>query len=173
MPITRLQRTGSSFLPFTSTPSRDMEEVENRLSSFLRDPLSTFFTPGFTTSIMPKTFVGWVPPVEISETEKEYTLKAELPGMMKKDLNIDYEKGILTISGEKFEEKKEGDNRQYHLIERSFGTFDRSFTFPEIVDSEKITAEFNDGMLFIHLPKNEEARKPRGRKIEIAEKLTA
>lgn len=173
MPATRMQRTGSSFLPFTSTPSADLEGFENRISSFLRDPLSTFFTPGFTAPVLPKTFIGWIPAVEISETDKEYTLKAELPGMMKKDLNIDYEKGILTISGEKFEEKKEGDNRRYHLIERSFGTFDRSFTFPEIVDSEKISAEFNDGMLFVHLPKNEEARKPRGRKIEIAEKVTA
>ena len=172
MPTTRLQRTGSSYLPFTSTPSRDLEDMETRLSSFMRDPLSTFFTPGFTTSFMPKTFVGWMPPVEISENDKEYTVKAELPGMMKKDLNIDYEKAILTISGEKFEEKKEGDNRLYHLVERSFGTFNRSFTFPEIVESEKITAEFNEGILMIHLPKNEEARKPRGRKIEIAEKAT-
>lgn len=171
MPATRMQRMGSSFLPFTPTLSRDADDFDNRITRFLREPLSTFFGPEFTTLAGPQMFVGFAPPVEISETDAEFLLKAELPGMMKKDLNIDYEKGVLTISGEKFEEKKEGDNRRYHLIERRFGSFDRSFTFPELVDGEKISAEFNDGILMVHLPKTEEAKKPRGRKIEITEKI--
>lgn len=171
MSATRMQRMGTSFLPFAPTLKGDTQEMENRLTRFFREPFSTFFTPEFPNFFAPQTFVGWAPPVEISETDAEFTLKAELPGMMKKDLSIDYEKGVLTISGEKFEEKKEGDNRRYHLIERSFGSFDRSFTFPEFVDSEKISADFNNGMLLIHLPKTEDSKKPKGRKIEITDKL--
>lgn len=170
MPATRMQRMGS-FLPFTPNLTRNAEEMENRLTRFFNEPLTSFFGPDFTPVFTPQTFVGWAPPVEISETDTEFTVKAELPGMMKKDLNIDYEKGVLTISGEKFEEKKEGDNRRYHLIERRFGSFDRSFTFPEFVNGEKINAEFNEGILMIHLPKTEDAKKPRGRKIEITEKV--
>ena len=165
MAATRLQRMGSTFLPFT--PARDANEIENRLTKFFREPLSTFLTPDF----LAPTFSIWAPPVEISETDTEFMLKAELPGMMKKDINIDYEKGVLTISGEKFEEKKEGDNRRYHLVERNFGSFERSFTFPEFIEFEKITAEFNDGILMIHLPKTEDSRKPKGRKIEITDKI--
>ena len=163
MPATKMQRTGT-FLPFTST--RDVPEFDNRLARLMREPIS-FFSPDF----LAPTFSLWTPPVEISETEMEFTLKLEVPGMMKKDINIEYEKGILTVSGEKFEEKKENDNRRYHLIERSFGSFERSFSFPEFVEGEKISAEFKDGILMIHLPKTEESRKPKGRKIEIAEKI--
>ena len=170
MPATRMQRMGS-FLPFTPSLSRETRDIESPLTRFMREPLSTFFGPEFPNFFTPQTFVGWAPPVEISETDAEFTVKAELPGMMKKDLNIDYEKGVLTISGEKFEEKKEGDNRRYHLVERSFGSFDRSFTFPEFVNGDKITAEFNDGILLVHLPKNEMAKKPLGRKIEITDKI--
>lgn len=168
MPATKLTR--STFLPFTPTFGREAKDLENRLTRFMNEPFTSFLGTDLPNFFVPQTFVGWAPPVEISETETEFTVKAELPGMQKKDLNIDYEKGILTISGEKFEEKKEGDNRRYHLVERTFGTFDRSFTFPEFVDAEKIMAEFNDGILMIHLPKNEEAKKPRGKKIEIMEK---
>lgn len=164
MATTKMQRMGSSFLPFV--PARE-GDFDNRISKFLREPLTSFFSPEFMTP----TFSIWSPPVEISETETEFMVKAEIPGMLKKDLNINYEKGILTISGEKFEEKKEGDNRRYHLIETSFGSFERSFSFPEFVEADKISAEFKDGILMIHLPKTEESRKPKGRKIEIAEAI--
>lgn len=170
MPATRITR-GTSFLPFTPTFSREANDLENRITKFMREPLSTFFTPDLPNFFMPQTFIGWAPPVEISETQTEFMVKAELPGMLKKDLSIEYEKGLLTISGEKFEEKKEGDNRRYHLVERNFGSFNRSFTFPEFVDPEKISAEFKDGILMIHLPKTEEAMKPRGKKIEILDKI--
>jgi HSP20 family protein len=163
MPATKLQRTGS-FLPFTSM--RDVPEFDNRLTRLMREPLS-FFAP----ELLAPTFSIWTPPVEISETEMEFTLKFEVPGMMKKDINIEYEKGILTVSGEKFEEKKEGDSRKYHLIERNFGSFERSFSFPEFVEADKISADFKDGILMIHLPKTEESRKPKGRKIEIGETI--
>ncbi len=106
---------------------------------------------------------AWMPSVDIAETETEYQLLAELPGLTKTDVDITVENGVLTLKGERsFEEKKEGKN--FHRIERAYGAFSRAFVLPTEVDGEHVKATFQDGLLSIVVPKAERA-KPR--KIEI------
>ena len=105
----------------------------------------------------------WIPPVDISEDKDRITLTAELPGFSEDQVEVQMEGGVLTIRGErKFEDEKEG--RNFHRLERSYGTFVRSFTLPNNVDRENIHASFKNGLLEIELPKREEAR-PRQIKI--------
>ncbi|MEJ2052311.1 MAG: Hsp20/alpha crystallin family protein [Calditrichaceae bacterium] len=97
------------------------------------------------------------PMVNVEETENEYLISAELPGMEKKDINISLDNNVLSISGEKKqEEKSEGKN--YHRVERSYGKFYRSFELPNTVDREKIDANYKNGVLNVSLPKAEEAK---------------
>jgi HSP20 family protein len=99
----------------------------------------------------------WIPPVDISEDKDRITLTAELPGFTEDQVEVQMEGGVLTIRGErKFEDEKEG--RNFHRLERSYGTFVRSFTLPNNVDRENIHASFKNGLLEIDLPKREEAR---------------
>ena len=99
----------------------------------------------------------WLPSTDISETDKEYLIKAELPEVKKEDVKVNVEDGVLTISGERKFEKEEKD-KKYHRIERSYGSFMRSFSLPDGADSTRINAEFKDGVLRVHLPKNEKAK---------------
>jgi HSP20 family protein len=105
---------------------------------------------GFMTSY-------WTPAVDIAEQENEYIVKMELPGVNKDDVKISLEANILTIKGEKKQEKEEK-NKNLHRVERSYGSFQRSFTLPTTVKSDKIDAIFKDGVLSISLPKAEEAK---------------
>ena len=106
---------------------------------------------------------AWSPQVDIFENQNEIVLEAELPGMKPEDVNISIENNVLTIHGErKFEKKDEGDN--FHRVERSYGSFTRSFTLPPTVSSDRAEAEFENGILRLTLAKREEA-KPR--RIEI------
>jgi HSP20 family protein len=93
----------------------------------------------------------WSPEVDISEDDQGYLLKADLPEMKKDDVRVTLEDGILSVSGER-KCQKEDQKKKFHRIERSFGTFRRSFTLPEDADSTKVTAEFRDGVLKVHLP---------------------
>jgi len=97
---------------------------------------------------------AWAPLVDISETPKEYLVKADLPGVRKEDLKVDVDNGVLTVSGERKSEQEDKDAR-LHRIERSFGAYSRSFSVPEDVLEEGITAECKDGILVIHLPKTD------------------
>lgn len=107
----------------------------------------------------------WAPKVDIYETDNAYVLNAELPGLTKEEINIDINNNTLTLKGEKkFEEKVEKDN--YVRVERSYGTFQRSFALSEDVNAEAITANYKDGVLEVTLPKKEEA-KPKEIKVEI------
>ena len=99
----------------------------------------------------------WSPEVDISEDDHGYLLKADLPEMKKDDVRVTVEDGILSVSGERKSEK-EDQTRKFHRIERSYGTFRRSFTLPEDADSTKVTAEFHDGVLKVHLPTTPIAR---------------
>jgi len=99
-----------------------------------------------------------VPAVDVAETEKGYEISAELPGMDEKDIEVKFADGVLTIKGEKQEEKEEK-KKDYYLSERSFGSFQRSFQVPEGVDSEKIEANFKNGVLRVTVPKSAEAEK--------------
>lgn len=133
----------------------DLDDMSNRLSRFFDDSLLNF----------PRESGTWLPPVTVSETSDDLVLTAELPGMQEDDISIDLENNVLTISGEKNEVREEGDEeRRYHVYERHFGTFNRSFTLPRTVDPNDIRATFDNGILRVTMPKAAEAK---GRKIEI------
>ena len=107
---------------------------------------------------------AWVPAVDVEETDNSYLFSAELAGLGKDDVEITFEDNVLTLSGERKIEKDE-ENDNYHRIERSYGTFTRSFNLPSHVDSTKVEAKFDNGILTIEVPKSEQA-KPQ--KIEIS-----
>ena len=100
----------------------------------------------------------WAPAVDVAEDAEKIHVKVEVPGMDEKDLRINYEDGLLTISGERQFEKM--DDRNYHRIERSYGSFVRSFSLPRSVDGASIAASYRNGVLEIEIPKKDEA-KPR------------
>lgn len=100
----------------------------------------------------------WAPAVDVAEDAEKIHVKVEVPGMDEKDLRINYEDGLLTISGERQFEQK--DDRNYHRIERSYGTFVRTFSLPRSVDAASIAASYRNGVLEIEIPKKDEA-KPR------------
>ena len=105
----------------------------------------------------------WAPAVDITENDKEFLIKAELPEVKKEDINIDVNNGILTLSGERYSETRD---EKKHRIERSYGSFSRSFSLPDNVNESGISAESKDGMLYLHLPKTE-AEKPKKIKVHI------
>ncbi len=106
---------------------------------------------------------GWSPNVDIFESENEIVLEAELPGMKREDFELSIENNVITLKGERhFEKKEEGDN--YHRVERSYGSFTRSFSLPRTVSAESTSADFKNGILRVSLPKKEEAK---ARKIEV------
>ena len=96
--------------------------------------------------------IEWAPTADISETEKEYLVKAELPGVEREDVKVTVERGVLTIQGERRQEKDEKGEKQ-HRVERMYGTFFRSFSLPENAAAGDIRAESKDGVLFVHIPK--------------------
>jgi len=102
-------------------------------------------------------FSSWTPAVDITEHDDEYLVKVELPGVNKDEVKLTLENNILTIRGEKKQEK-ETKKENYHRVERSYGSFQRSFTLPAAVKSDKIDASYKDGILTVSLPKAEEAK---------------
>jgi HSP20 family protein len=107
----------------------------------------------------------WSPAVDVRETEKELRLDIEIPGMRPDDIEITAENGVLTVQGEKKGERKEGEEgSRYHVIERSYGSFSRSFQLPQGLDDSKIEADCDNGILSIHIPK---AALPQPKKIQI------
>ncbi len=108
----------------------------------------------------------WSPAVDISETENELVLKADVPDVDPKNVAIQLDNGTLTLKGErKFEEQK-SDHKGYHRIERSYGSFVRAFSLPDSVDGEKVKADYKNGVLTVTLPKKEVA-KPKTINVEI------
>lgn len=106
----------------------------------------------------------WLPSVDIYEDKDSMVLEADLPGVNREDFEISVENNVITLKGERrFEKKVEGDN--YHRVERSYGAFTRSFTLPQTVTAEGATAEFDNGILRVSLPKRAETK---ARKIEIS-----
>ncbi len=99
----------------------------------------------------------WCPLVDVEESDKEYTIKAELPEVKKENVKVELENGSIRISGERKLEKEEA-GRRFHRIERSYGSFERSFTLPEGTKKTEVSAEFKDGLLKVHLPKGETAQ---------------
>lgn len=105
----------------------------------------------------------WSPSVDITESEHEFLIKAELPEIKKEDISVDVNQGVVTLSGERKTEKRD---EKEHRIERFYGRFSRSFTLPENVNEGEIKAENKDGMLYLHLPKTT-VEKAEKRKIEV------
>jgi HSP20 family protein len=133
-------------------PFREMQELQGQLASLLQLPAVRAQDGACCPAPAP-----WAPLVDITEDEHEYTLKAELPEVLREDVSVRVESGVLTLTGERkaaCEEK----GRHYHRIERAYGRFTRSFTLPEDADGEKVSAEFKDGVLLVHVPKSEKAR---------------
>ena len=114
----------------------------------------------------PMTTATWNPSVDIFENDNEVVIKAELPGMIAKDIDVRLENNVLTLKGERHFEK-ETKEENYHRVEREYGKFTRSFALPAAVNGEKVTAEFKDGILKIVLPKMEET-KPKPIKVAAA-----
>lgn len=132
-------------------PFRELESMSDRLNRvFARPTLSTSGREALTVA-------DWMPTVDISETESEYLIKAELPEVKKEDVKVTVENGVLTLQGERRQEKEEK-GKKYHRVERSYGSFARSFTLPESVDEGAVKAEYKDGMLSLHLPKTEKVK---------------
>jgi HSP20 family protein len=131
-------------------PFKEMEELQSRLAPLLRH--TTWRVDGSQKEAM--TVTEWSPLVDICEDVKEFLIKAELPEVNKDAVKVSVEDGVLTITGERRFEKEEKD-KKYHRVERSYGSFLRSFTLPEGVEGAKVTAEFKDGLLKVHLPKGE------------------
>jgi len=100
---------------------------------------------------------SWTPAVDILEKEDSYVLEAELPGLKKEDVKISVQDNILTLRGEKKDERKES-RKGYLRMETGYGSFTRSFTLPSTINTSKIEAEFKDGVLKINVPKAEEAK---------------
>ena len=137
-------------------PFRELRGLQDEMSRLFLTNLSRGSEEGFASGV-------WNPDVDIYENKDQIILEAELPGMKAEDVNISIENNVLTLHGErKFEKKAEGDN--FHRVERSYGSFTRSFTLPPTVSSEGAQAEFENGVLRLNLAKREEA-KPR--RIEI------
>jgi len=110
---------------------------------------------------------AWTPAVDVQETDQELRLDLEIPGMKPEDIEITAENGVLMVRGEKRSERKEGDeNSRYHLVERSYGTFSRSFQLPSGLDESKIQADYDSGLLSIHIPRT---ALPQPRKIQIGQ----
>src|SRR5438045_6945211 len=133
-------------------PLREMEDLQSRLSTlFGRTPMRR--GNGKESITLPE----WTPLADITEDDREYVIKAELPELKKEDVKVTVENGVLTISGERKFEKEEK-NKKYHRVERSYGSFVRSFALPDLADANKVKAEFKDGMLTVHVPKSERAK---------------
>ena len=105
----------------------------------------------------------WAPAMDVREDKDNFYIEAELPGLKKEEIQLEYSNNVLMIKGERKFEKKE-ENANYHFVERSYGSFYRSLSLPRTVDGEKIAAEYKDGLLRITIPKKEEV-KPK--KVEI------
>jgi HSP20 family protein len=112
------------------------------------------------------TVTEWAPSVDIIEDSKEWLVKADLPEVKKEDVKVTVENGVLSITGERKIEKEEKD-KKYHRIERSYGSFFRSFSLPDGADGSKVSADFKDGVLKVHLPKSEKAA-PKSVEVKVA-----
>ena len=133
-------------------PWRDMTTMHGRLNRLVNDPF--FRTHRFDDEAG---FGLWNPVVDLYEKDDNFVIKAELPGVDKNDIGIDLKDGVLTLSGERSDNSEVNDDN-YYRRERTYGKFQRVFTLPADVDSDKINAEFKDGVLVVEIPKPEKSK---------------
>jgi HSP20 family protein len=143
-------------------PFRELDELQNRLGSFF----GGFPQRGGNGNGEKLTLPDWSPSVDITEDENEYLVKTDLPEVKKDDVKVVVENGILSVSGERKSEKEEK-KKKFHRIERSYGSFERTFALPDDADASKIVADFKDGVLKVHLPKSPTA-KPKTIEVKVA-----
>ena len=139
-------------------PFRDVDDVFDR---FLADAFRRF--PRQNVEARPA--LDWAPLAVVSETEGEYLIKAELPEVRKEDVQVTVLDGVLTLAGERRQEKRE-DAEKLHRVERQFGAFARRFALPEDADDQGIRAESRDGVILIHIPKHKVVQ-PQARQIQV------
>lgn len=137
-----------------------------RSASDLSQLLDDFFDGSFFSKWDRQLGTETWPRVDVLEGDNEYTLRADLPGMEKDDIKVTVENGVLSITGEKKEEKHEKKNDKYAYFERSYGSFSRSFNLPEHVDGQNIDANYRNGVLELKLKKTEPA-KPKSIEVKI------
>jgi HSP20 family protein len=141
-------------------PFRDLMTTQREFDRLFKEAFNPFFGE---SDLSTRT---WAPPVDIYENENDIVLKAELPGVDPKDVEVRVEDNTLYLKGErKFEKEVKEEN--YHRVERSYGSFARSFSLPNSINAEKVKAEYKDGLLTLTLPKREEA-KPKTIKIDVS-----
>ena len=143
-------------------PFKEMADLQNRLASLL--PPTPAREGNDTKELM--SVAHWAPSVDISEDDKEWLVKTDLPEVKREDVKVTVEDGVLTITGERKFEKEEK-NKKYHRVERAYGNFLRSFALPDGADGSKVAAEFKEGVLKVHLPKGELA-KPKTVEVKVA-----
>lgn len=135
------------------TPWRPFKELPA-----LREEMDKLWSRFFgERSLMEPFGKGWAPSLDVSQTKDNIVVKAEIPGMDSKDIDISLSGGVLTLKGEKKQEKEEKDEN-YYFAERSYGAFSRSIQLPQEVQTDKIKASYKNGVLTINLPKSEEAK---------------
>ena len=137
--------------------SRPTDLFSQMFNRFLSDD---FFRPALSPTLFSEEIGAraWMPAVDIRETADSYLVYADLPGLTKEHLSITMENNVLTISGERRFERDAENSDSYHRVERSYGSFSRSFTLPSRVKNDEVQASFQDGVLTVTIPKLEEAR---------------
>ena len=134
-------------------PLRELSSLQNEVNRLFNTVVDT---PGGNAGAPMR---RWVPAMDLVESEDQFLLRADLPGMKQEDVSIEFEDNVLTVSGERRSEHKE-QGEGYQRVERAFGAFSRTLTLPKGIDPEAISAGFDDGVLEVRIPKPEE-RKPR------------
>jgi len=149
--------------PFMSGLAREVDQLQDSVQRMFESPLA--FPPATFPRLQP---LGWVPPLDIHETEQSIVMTVELPGLERQDVTIEIDDDdVFTLRGEKRAEHLEGDEKEQVLLEeRSYGSFERSFSLPPTVNVDKAVAHFEKGVLTVMLPKTESV-KARGREIDI------
>lgn len=142
-------------------PFRELEDVSNRLNRIFGRSASRAESSQEMLGM-----ADWAPSVDISETDTAYLIKGEIPGVKKEDVKVTVQDGMLTIQGERKMEKEEK-GKKFHRVERSYGSFVRSFRVPDDADENKVKAEFKDGMINVTLAKSAKA-KPQAINVAVA-----
>ncbi|MBX3372861.1 MAG: Hsp20/alpha crystallin family protein [Phycisphaeraceae bacterium] len=150
MTLMRRRTPTTSLAPSNGDFARLRDEMDRTFERFLGDPLGLVEPKFFRTE-------GWIPPLDLSETDTELTIRLEAPGIGAKDLDISISGRTLTISGEKSEQQEKKGENFYHC-ERRFGSFRRVVELPETVDVDKVAAEADNGVIAIHIPKKPGAK---------------
>ena len=137
------------------TPNHTLRDLQREVDSIF----DRFFGRGDDEG----TSAVWAPRTDLSETDEAFRIRLDVPGMTKEDITVNLQNNTLTVSGERTSERKE-DDEEYVRVERAFGSFHRTFTPPDAVDAENVTAAYTDGVLTIDVPKTEGSTR---RQIEI------